>query len=80
MYLKICWVFLGCDGGSLSLFGLVDVYSGDKRLLLVTSGHLFSICVVFPLQGDVAACVLLFGFIFLLICDLCGCLFLDEVV
>lgn len=60
--------FLGHVGGLLSLFGLVVVYSGVGRLLLVSGGYLFTIWVVFPLQTDVAARVLLLGCIFLLIC------------
>ena len=55
--------FLGRVGGHLSLFGLVVVYFGAGRLLLVTGGCLFTIEVEFQLQTGVAACVLLLGFI-----------------
>lgn len=42
MYLlDLFWVFSDRVGGFLSLFGLVDVYSKDGRILLVTSEHIF---------------------------------------
>lgn len=46
-------------------------------LFLVVGGRLYTIWVEFPLQTNVAARVLLFGFVFLESC-LCGCLFFGE--
>jgi len=53
---------------ALVAFGLVVVYFGVRRLLLVTGRRLFTIWVDFLLQTGVAACVLLLGFVFLLVC------------
>lgn len=43
------------------VFGSVVAYFGDRRLFLVTGGHISSIWVTFLHQTDVAARVLLLG-------------------